>query len=106
MQSKTRKIFLRSSTAMGVTLICFGTVNNYTQVMHPDETVISQQNGIINTGNWTAVDKAKTITRTIHFIDENGKSVAPDVIERHTGEIFLLKTVLTKELSQLLMVVL
>lgn len=73
--------------------------------MHADETVTSQQNGI-DTGNWTAVDKAKTITRTIHFIDENGKLVAPDVIERHTGEIFLLKTVLTKELSQLLMAVL
>lgn len=90
MQSKTRRIFLRTSTAMGVTLICAGTINNYTQVMHADETVTSQQNGI-DTGNWTAVDKAKTITRTIHFIDENGKLVAPDVIERHTGEIFSAK---------------
>lgn len=111
-KSHTKKILIRSTATLGALLVCGGALTNASAVMHADETTTSTgTSDSSNTGShtesatpttptntttldgnkWTAVDKAKTITRTIHYIDEDGKTVAPDVVETHTGEVFTAK---------------
>lgn len=106
-KSHTKKILIRSSATLGALLVCGGALSSATSVMHADETPASStdtssthsENVTPSTSvgaeldgtKWTAVDKAKIITRTIHYIDEDGKTVAPDVVETHTGEVFTAK---------------
>lgn len=96
-QKKRKKVLVRSTAALGALLVCGGAVTSSPLVSHADETTTSHTETVAPSGSaldntkWTAVDKAKTITRTIHYIDENGKTVAPDVVESHTGEVFTTK---------------
>lgn len=108
-KSHTKKILIRSTATLGALLVCGGALSSATSVMHADETPASTTGSgsegthsetvtpstpagaELDGTKWTAVDKAKTITRTIHYIDEDGKSVAPDVVESHTGEVFTAK---------------
>lgn len=96
-QKKRKKVLVRSTAALGALLVCGGAVTSSPLVSHADETATSHTETVAPSGSaldntkWTAVDKAKTITRTIHYIDENGKPVAPDVVESHTGEVFTTK---------------
>ena len=93
-QKKRKKVLVRSTAALGALLVCGGAVTSSPLVSHADETATSHTETVAPSGSaldntkWTAVDKAKTITRTIHYIDEDGKTVAPDVVESHTGEVF------------------
>lgn len=93
-QKKRKKVLVRSTAALGALLVCGGAVTSSPLVSHADETTTSHSETVAPSGSaldntkWTAVDKAKTITRTIHYIDEDGKTVAPDVVESHTGEVF------------------
>lgn len=92
-----KKVLVRSTAALGALLVCGGVITSSPLVMHADETPSTHTETTAPTGSaldntkWTAVDKAKTITRTIHYIDEDGKTVAPDVVESHTGEVFTTK---------------
>ena len=94
LNQKRKKVLVRSTAALGALLVCGGAVTSSPLVMHADETPSTHTEAVAPTGSaldntkWTAVDKAKTITRTIHYIDEDGKPVAPDVVESHTGEVF------------------
>lgn len=96
-QKKRKKVLVRSTAALGALLVCGGAVTSSPLVSHADETTTSHSETVAPSGSaldntkWTAVDKAKTITRTIHYIDEDGKTVAPDVVESHTGEVFTTK---------------
>ncbi|TDN17151.1 hypothetical protein CEE79_11340, partial [Lactobacillus crispatus] len=94
---KWKKVLVRRTAALGALLVCGGAVTSSPLVSHADETATSHTETVAPSGSaldntkWTAVDKAKTITRTIHYIDEDGKTVAPDVVESHTGEVFSTK---------------
>ncbi|MCT7730914.1 MAG: MucBP domain-containing protein, partial [Lactobacillus crispatus] len=94
---RNKKVLVRSTAALGALLICGGAITSSPLVMHADDTTSTHTETVAPTGTtldntkWTAVDKAKTITRTIHYIDEDGKTVAPDVVETHTGEVFTTK---------------
>ena len=94
---RNKKVLVRSTAALGALLICGGAITSSPLVMHADDTTSTHTETVAPTGTtldntkWTAVDKDKTITRTIHYIDEDGKTVAPDVVETHTGEVFTTK---------------
>lgn len=100
------KLVTKFTAASGVIMLCGSTLLSSPLASHADETgstttetVTNKDNSSSSTAtnkptttidntNWTAVDKVKTITRTIHYVDENGNKVAPDVVESHTGEVF------------------
>lgn len=94
---KHRKVLVRGTAVLGTLLVCGGALTSSPLVMHADDTASTHTETVAPAGTeldntkWTAVDKAKAITRTIHFVDEKGNTVAPDVVERHTGEVFTTK---------------
>lgn len=95
-----RKTLTRCTSVLGATLLAIsagiGTfshepVSHAENVSSRAEIPVTVAGGEVDNTKWTAVDKAKTITRTIHFVDESGKAVAKDAVETHTGQIFTTK---------------
>lgn len=95
-----RKTLTRCTGVLGATLLAIsaGTgifsnepVSHAENVSSRTEIPVTVAGSEVDNTKWTAVDKAKTITRTIHFIDESGHTVAKDVVETHTGQIFTTK---------------
>lgn len=94
------KTLTRCSAALGAALMVTGVatgplknepVSHAENVSSRADIPVTVTGGEVDNTKWTAVDKPKTITRTIHFVDESGKAVAKDVVESHTGQIFTTK---------------
>ena len=93
------KFLTKVTATTGAVMMCASVLASSPLVMNADSQEEANTNATatadtnkttaaVDKTKWTSVGKAKTITRTIHYLDENGKKIAPDVVERHTGEIF------------------
>lgn len=94
MSKISTKLVTKLTAGAGTVMLCASALMSNPAVMHADETPASQSSKTTVTvdtkakDKYTAVDQAKTITRTIHYVDTDGKKVAPDVTETHTAQVF------------------